>query len=93
VFRCSLSAPGHPASAAPAAVRGEKSLRYNGASKTAKGKLIIEAQLTGLDAARAKPIFATALQHSIKRDPREAQPSPSLSRLTSIRGEPKEIAC
>ncbi len=77
-----------PASAATAEV---KSLSLNGGLDEGKAKLIIEAQLQGLDAARAKPIFATALQHSI-RATLEKLSHTFLLQIDVIQGEPKEIA-
>ena len=68
-----------------------KNLSVNGGLEDGKGKLIIEAQLTGLDAARAKLIFATALQHSIHAT-LEKLSHAFLVQIDVIQGEPKEIA-
>ncbi len=78
--------------AAPAPVTAEvKSLSVNGGLEDGKGKLIIEAQFQGLDAARAKPIFATALQHSIQVTLEKLTHS-FLLQMDVLQGEPKEIA-
>lgn len=76
-------------SAAPATAE-VKNISLNGGVEEGKAKLIIEAQLQGLDAARAKPIFATALQHSI-RATLEKFSHTFLVRIDVIHGEPKEI--
>ena len=68
-----------------------KNLSVNGGVEDGKAKLIIEAQLQGLDAARAKLIFATALQHSI-RATLEKLNHAFLLQIDVIQGEPKELA-
>ncbi|MBE0540323.1 MAG: hypothetical protein IH623_02965 [Verrucomicrobia bacterium] len=76
----------------PAATQAEvKNLSLSGGLDDGRAKLIIEADLQGLDAARAKPIYATALQHSL-RATLEKFSHTFLLKIDVIQGEPKEIA-
>jgi hypothetical protein len=68
-----------------------KNLALTGGLEDGKAKLIIEADLQGLEAARAKPIYATALQHSL-RATLEKFSHTFLLKIDVIQGEPKEIA-
>jgi len=73
-------------------IRAEvKKLSLNGGVEDGKARLVIDAQLQGLDGTRAKPIFATALQHSI-RATLEKLNHTFVIQIDVIHGEPKEIA-
>jgi hypothetical protein len=76
---------------AAAATAEVRNLSVNGGVEDGKAKLIIEAQLQGRDAAPAKTIFATALQHSIHAT-LEKLSHAFLLQIDVIQGEPKEIA-
>lgn len=77
---------------ASAATKAEvKNLSLTGGLEDGKAKLIIEADLQGLESARAKPIYATALQHSL-RATLEKFSHTFLLKIDVIQGEPKEIA-
>ncbi len=77
---------------APAATKAEvKNLSLSGGLEDGRAKLIIEADLQGFDTAHAKPIYATALQHSL-RATLEKFSHTFLLKIDVIQGEPKEIA-
>jgi hypothetical protein len=77
---------------APAATQTEvKNLSLTGGLDDGRAKLIIEADLQGFDGARAKPIYATALQHSL-RATLEKFSHTFLLKIDVIQGEPKEFA-
>lgn len=88
----SLLSPLAPHVSHAASTKAEvKNLALTGGLEDGKAKLIIEADLQGLESARAKPIYATALQHSL-RATLEKLSHTFLLKIDVIQGEPKEIA-